>query len=283
MSPSFTHGLFRVAHRVRRSPALLVGGSLLALSLVAVLLSFTFYAGNPLAIVAAPFIEPGAESAHPLGTDMLGRDMLSQLVHGARISLLTGLLAAAVAVLLGLLLGVLGGYFGGRVDAVCTRITELFQTLPQLLLAIVLIAVLTPSVWNTMLAIGVTSWPQIARIVRPEVMRLRQADFVHAASLSGMGHARIIWHEVLPNIGPIVVALASILVATAILTESALSFLGLSDPNVASWGAMIGAGRSVLRDASYVAALPGFAILVTVLAFTLVGNGLNDALNRRRQ
>lgn len=267
--------------RLARSPAFLLGTLLLALTLVSILLSFTVYAGNPLAIVASPFIEPGGEPGFPLGTDMLGRDMSIQMLHGARVSLLIGIVAAAVAVLIGVSLGVLGGYFGGWVDAVCTRITELFQTLPQLLLAIVLVAVLTPSIWSTMLAIGFTSWPQIARVVRPEVMRLRQADFVHAAALSGMGPLRLIWHEVLPNISSTIVALASILVATAILTESALSFLGLSDPNVASWGAMIGAGRSVLRDAWYVAAFPGFAILTTVLAFALLGNGLNDALNRR--
>ncbi|KAF1044497.1 ABC transporter permease [Xylophilus sp.] len=209
--------------------------------------------------------------------------MLTQMVHGARVSLLTGVVAGVVAVALGTLLGVLAGYFGGWVDRTCTRITEVFLTLPQLLLAIVLVAVLTPSVWSTTLAIGLTSWPQVARVVRPEVMRLRQADFVHAASLSGMAPLQVIWREVLPNVVPTVVALASVLVATAILTESALSFLGLGDPNVASWGAMIGAGRSVLRDAWYVAAFPGFAILVTVLAFALIGNGINDALHLRRE
>ncbi|MDM0086687.1 MULTISPECIES: ABC transporter permease [unclassified Variovorax] len=269
--------------RLLRSPAFVTGTALLALSLVMILMSATFYRGNPLSVDSPPFIEPVTEAAHPLGTDMLGRDMLAQMVHGARVSLLTGVVAAAVAVLLGALLGVLGGYFGGWVDRACTRITEVFQTLPQLLLAIVLVAVLTPSLWSTMLAIGLTSWPQVARVVRPEVMRLRQTDFVHAAALSGMPPLRIIWHEVLPNVVPTVVALASVLVATAILTESALAFLGLGDPNLASWGAMIGAGRSVLRDAWYVAAFPGFAILATVLAFALIGNGINDALHLRRR
>lgn len=269
--------------RLRRSPSFTLGVCLLVLSLAAIVLSYTLYRGNPLAIAAAPFIEPGAEGGYPLGTDMLGRDMLMQLLHGARISLLTGVVAASVAVSLGVCVGVLGGYLGGWVDALCTRVTELFQTLPQLLLAIVLVAVLTPSASSTILAIGLTSWPQIARVVRPEVMRLKETDFVQAAALAGMGRLRIIWHEIMPNIGSTVVALTSILIATAILTESALSFLGLSDPNVTSWGAMIGAGRSVLRDAWYVAAFPGFAILITVLAFALIGNGVNDALNRRRQ
>ncbi len=270
-----------LGRRLAANPAFLGGAVLLGLLLLLVVLSFTALSADPMAIVARPFLEPGEDPRFPLGTDMLGRNMLVELVHGARVSLLVGSTATALSLSIGLSIGLASGYFGGAVDAACTRLTELFQTLPPLLLAIVLVAVLTPSIWSVVLAIGLTSWTQIARVVRPEVMRLKQSDFVQAAEIAGMGHGRIIFHEILPNVLSTVVVLASILIASAILTESALSFLGLGDPNLMSWGGLIGAGRTVLRDAWYVSAWPGLATLVTVLAFTLVGNGLNDALNRR--
>ncbi|WP_454917687.1 ABC transporter permease [Xanthobacter sediminis] len=263
------------------NPALFAGLVLLAAVLALLGASCTVLDADPMAIVARPFLEPGENPRFPLGTDMLGRDMLTAVAHGTRVSLLVGLSSTAFALALGLTAGIAGGYFGGVVDLVATRVTELFQALPALLLAIVLVAVLTPSIWSVILAIGLTSWTQIARVVRPEVLRLKQADFVHAAAIGGMGHAGIILHEILPNVLSTVWVLTSILIAGAILTEAALSFLGLGDPNLMSWGALIGAGRTVLRDAWHVSALPGIATLVTVLAFTLIGNGLNDALNRR--
>lgn len=273
--------LSNLSARLRGNAVFVIGAVLMSVVLAMIVLSFTIYRGNPLGLQGLPFLFPGEEQEHVLGTDMLGRDMLMLLLHGARVSVLIGLCAALLAVVLGVTVGVLAGYFGGALDWLLTRITELFQTLPQLLLALALVAVLTPSIWSVVLAIGLTSWTQIARVVRPEVARLRGADFVQAANLSGMSSAAVIWHEVLPNITSTIIALATILIANAILTESALSFLGLGDPNIVTWGAMIGSGRAVMRDAWWVAAFPGITTLVTVLAFTLLGNGLSNALNRR--
>jgi peptide/nickel transport system permease protein len=260
---------------------MLAGAVLLAPAVVLGILSVTVMRGDPMAMVAQPFVPPGENIHHVLGTDMLGRDMLMQLAYGARSSLLVGSVGGVLSLTIGLTTGVLSGYFGGWVDFACTRITELFQIFPQLLLAIVLVAVLTPSIWSIILAIGLTGWTQIARVVRPDVQRLRHADFVYAAEIAGMGLRQLVLVEILPNIATTVVVLFSNLIGVAILTEAALSFLGLGDPNVVSWGSIIGAGRSVLQDAWYVSAWPGLAILTTVLGFTLFGSGLGDALNRR--
>jgi len=173
------------------------------------------------------------------------------------------------------------GYFGGLADNALMRLTELFQTIPAFLFAIVLVAIFRPSVATVVLAIGVVSWPPVARLTRGEFLSLRGRDFVQACVAIGMGDTRIIALHVLPNaLAPIVVT-GSLMVATAILTEAGLAFLGLSDPNVMSWGSIIGAGREVLRSAAWITALPGLAIMLTVLAINLVGEGLNDALNPR--
>lgn len=262
------------------SRPLLVGGLILALTLLAALFANLLYPGDPLDIVGRANLWPGADG-FPLGTDMMGRDMAAGLVHAARVSLWVGLSAAALAIFIGIVLGILSGYFGGWVDDVLMRITEMFQTLPSFLFAIVLVVVLNPSIGSIVFAIGITSWPQIARLVRAEALRVRNAEYVAAATTIGLGHGRIITRHVLPNsIAPVVVA-TSVLMAQAILTEASLSFLGLGDPNVISWGSMVGAGRSTLRTAWYMTALPGFAIFLTVISFMLLGNGLNDWLNPR--
>ncbi len=268
-------------YRFLRSRTALAGGFGLAIVAGAAIFADQIFPGDPLDMVARPFIWPFTTWAHPLGTDMLGRDLLVGLVHASRVSLAVGLTAAGLAVFVGVLFGALSGYFGGWVDQVLTRITEVFQTMPPLVFVVVVVAILTPSVSSIILGIAVTSWPQISRLVRAETLRLRDAEFVQAARVMGMGHARIILAHILPNaISPVVVA-GSILVASAILTEAALSFLGLGDPNLISWGSMIGSGREVLRTAWYMTALPGIAISFTVMALNLLGNGLNDVLNPR--
>lgn len=268
-------------YRFLRSRAALAGSIGLALVAGAALFAGEIFPGDPLDMVARPFIWPFTSTEYPLGTDMLGRDILVGLVYAARVSLAVGLAAAGLAVALGVVFGALSGYFGGWVDQVLTRITEVFQTMPPLVFVVVVVAILTPSVSSIVLGIAITSWPQIARLVRAEALRLRDAEFVQAARVMGMGHFRIILTHILPNaISPVVVA-GSILVASAILTEAALSFLGLGDPNLISWGSMIGSGREVLRTAWYMTALPGLAISLTVMALNLLGNGLNDVLNPR--
>lgn len=234
---------------------------------------------DPFAIVGQPFLAPGG--AFPLGTDSLGRDVLSGLIHGARTTLLIAVLSTLAAVAFGTLVGAVAGYYGGLADDVLMRLTEFFQTIPWFLFAIVLVAILSPSALNLVIAIAVVSWPPITRVVRAEVMAVKGREFVQAAVVAGQGDGAILFGQILPNtLSPLIVT-GSLMVATAILIESALSFLGLGAPNQMSWGFMIGAGRSFLRDAWWLVTVPGLAILLTVLAINLVGEGLNDALNPR--
>ena len=269
--------------RVLRTRALLLGLAILAVIIVASLVANLLYPADPFDIVARANLWPGTTPGYPLGTDMLGRDMTAGMLHAARISLIVGLGAAGLAVAIGTLIGVVSGYFGGWVDDCLMRLTELFQTMPSFLFAILLVVILQPSISSIVFAIGITSWPQISRLVRAESMRVRQQDFVSAALTMGIQHPAIIWRHILPNsISPVIVA-ASILIAQAILTEASLSFLGLGDPSVISWGSMVGAGRSSLRTAWYMTAVPGLAIFLAVMGFMYLGNGLNDLLNPRTE
>lgn len=266
-----------------RSRALLLGLLILLAISAAAALANLLYPGDPFDIVGRANLWPGTTPAYPLGTDMLGRDIAAGMLHAARISLIVGIGAASVAVLIGTTVGVVSGYFGGWVDDCLMRITELFQTMPSFLFAILLVVILQPSIASIVFAIGITSWPQISRLVRAEALRVRQQDYVSAALTMGLQHPAIIWRHILPNsIAPVIVA-TSILVAQAILTEASLSFLGLGDPSVISWGSMVGAGRSSLRTAWYMTAVPGFAIFVSVMGFMYLGNGLNDLLNPRSE
>jgi peptide/nickel transport system permease protein len=239
------------------------------------------YPEDPLSMVARPFLWPGQNASYPLGTDSLGRDVAAGVVWGTRISLLVGFCAMALGISLGLLVGAVAGYFGGRVDDALVKFIEIFQTPPSFVLLVVLVAIAQPAISTVIVAIALVTWPTAARLVRAEFRSLREKDFVMAARGLGYGHARIIVREILPNALPPLIVSASVLVATAILMEAALSFLGLSDPNVVSWGSMIGAGRELLRTAWYLCAVPGVAIVLTVLALNLLGDALNDSLNPR--
>lgn len=237
------------------------------------------FSEDAFAIVTRPLQWPGENAAYPLGSDVLGRDILAGIFYGARVSLSIGAVATAAAVGIGILVGATAGYYGRIIDDALMRITEVFQTIPPFVFAIVIVTILRPSIRTIVIAIALVSWPGVARLVRGEFIALRDREFVQACHAVGMSDARIIFSQILPNaLAPIIVA-ASIMVATAILTESALAFLGLGDPNVMSWGAMIGAGREMLRTDWYITAIPGCAILLTVLALNLIGDGLNDALN----
>jgi peptide/nickel transport system permease protein len=266
---------------ILRNRSALSGAALLLALVVVALLAGTLYPGDPLDIVAQPLLAPGQDPQYWLGTDSLGRNVLAELVHGSRASLAIGATAALIGVAIGTLIGALAGYFGGWVDDSLMRVTELFQTTPSFLFVIVIVSIGHPSMTTIALAIGVTSWPTITRLVRAEFRALGQSDFVMAARSLGFGHARIIWREMLPNALPPIIVTTSVMLATAILMESALSFLGMGDPNVVSWGSMIGDGREMLRTALYLTALPGGALVLTVLALNLLGDGLNDALNPR--
>jgi peptide/nickel transport system permease protein len=269
------------ARRAARSPSA-VSGALLLLGVLAMAAGAGWAApGDPLDMVGAPFLRPGTETAHPLGTDMLGRDLLAGVFHGARMSLSIATVATVIALGVGVAGGMLAGFYGGIVDAVLMRVTEFFQTVPPFLLALAIVAVLQPSAATITLAIGATSWTPLARLVRAEVMSLRESEMVQAAIAIGASDARLMLREILPNaLTPILVS-TSLMVATAILTESSLAFLGLGDPNVVSWGNMVGAGREVLRTDPHVATIPGVAIVLAVLALNLLGDGIADALDPR--
>lgn len=262
-------------------PSIWLGGGILAVVFAAALLAGTLYPGDPLDMVGAPFTWPGTDAGAPLGTDLMGRDLAAGLVHGARVSLLVGVSSALVALLIGIAVGAAAGFYRGRVDAVLTRITEFFQTIPAFLLAVILVAVLQPSVGTIVFALGVTSWTSVARLVRAEFIGLREREFVKASVALGAGDAHLILREILPNAWTPVVVSTALLVANAILSEAGLSFLGLGDPNLVSWGSMIGLGRDALRTAWYMTALPGLAIALTVLALNLLSDALHAALDPR--
>jgi peptide/nickel transport system permease protein len=271
----------RFAIAYLKSPPAMIGLVLL-LAVVAMAVSADwFFPRDPLGLAGRPLQWPGANPRFPLGTDNSGRDIAAQVFHGARVSLLIGLVATSIAVGVGIVIGAVAGYYGGWVDDALMRVTEAFQTLPNFLLLLVLVAVFGSEITTVTVAVGAVSWPAPARLTRAEFLSLRNREFVQACRTLGMGDGRIIFREILPNALPPVIVYASVVMAVAILLESALAFLRLSDPNVASWGNLIGLGRDVLRVQWYVSAIPGVAILLTVLAVSLVGQGLNDALNPR--
>lgn len=268
--------------RLLRQPAGAIG-ALMLLAVVALALgAHWLYPGDPWAMVADPNLAPFSPG-YPFGTDMLGRDVTAGVVHGARVSLLIGIVATAVAVIVGTVLGAVAGYTGGWVDDAIMRFTEIFQTIPGFLLALLMVAIFGPSIYSIVGAIGVISWPSVARLVRAEFLSLRTRDFVKAAVLGGQSSTRIVFRQILPNtLSPIVVA-ASLMMATAILLESSISFLGLGDRNMITWGFMIGAGRTTLLQSWWLSAVPGIAIFITVLGLNLLGDALNQALSPRRR
>jgi peptide/nickel transport system permease protein len=223
---------------------------------------------------------PGSEFGL-LGTDYLGRDLLIGLVYGGRATLLVGVVAAFLSVFIGIVVGALAGYYGGWIDEALMRITEFFQVLPTLLFAMVLVTLFSPTLWTISIAIGVVSWTGTARLARGEFLRLKQLDYILAERVIGAGNGRIIWRVILPNaVAPLIVS-ATLAIGTAILFEAGLSFLGLGDPNNMSWGLMIGNNRPYILAAWWAVTLPGVAIFLTVLAVSLIGDGLNDAFNPR--
>ena len=269
------------AERFKTNRGGIAGLVILGLVILAAAAAPLLFPGDPLDIVGRPLTEPFDDWRFPLGTDRLGRDILSGLAHGARASLFVGLVAALGAILIGILIGSAAGYFGGWIDESLMRLTETFQTVPAFILALALIAVMGPGVVSIAIAIALVSWTGPARITRAEFLTLKQREFVAASRVLGQSDSHIIFRDILPNALAPIIVLGSVIVASAILIESALSYLGLGDPNRATWGQMIASGRSVFRSAWYVSAIPGFAILLTVLAVSLVGEGLTDAANPR--
>jgi peptide/nickel transport system permease protein len=220
--------------------------------------------------------------AHLLGTDTLGRDVLSRIIYGSRVSLKVGFVAVGLATLIGLLVGALAGYYGGWVDQLLMRLVDLMLCFPAFFLILAVIAVLEPSIWNIMAVIGLTSWMGVARLVRAEFLSLREREFVTAARALGASDVRLILRHMLPNaLAPVMVS-ATLGVAGAILTESALSFLGLGvQPPTPSWGNILTAGKDNIEIAWWLSVFPGLAILVTVMSYNLLGEGIREAIDPR--
>jgi len=267
--------------RLLRNGSARLGVGVLGIIAIIAISGPLFYPRDPFALAGPPMLWPGQSAADPLGTDLLGRDLLAGLIVGARVSLIIGIASTAAAVGLGVAVGALAGYYRGWVDDILMRVTEVFQTMPNMLLVLVLVSIFHPSLTTIVAAIAAASWPPVARVVRAQFLSLRQRDFVQSCVTIGMSEIRIILTQILPHCMAPVAVLSSILVATAILIEAALSFLGLGDPNVMSWGAIIGNARQSLQTDWYLSAIPGIAIVLTVLGVNLIGNGLSAALNPR--
>ena len=270
------------ARRFLSRPTSVAGLAVFLAIIVIALAAPLLFAHGPFSIVGMPLLPPGAPGLLA-GSDVIGRDMAVGLAYGARISLLVGITSTIVAAGIGILLGAIAGYYGGLVDDLLMRVTEFFQIIPSFVLLMVLVAFLQPSLTSTVIGIALISWPQVARVVRGEFLSLRTREFVQAARVLGLRDTAIIFGQILPNALPPIVVVSSMMVGSAILTESALGFLGLGDPNLLSWGSMIGGSRSAMWVAWWTSVLPSACIAVTVLALNFIGDGLNDALNPRRR
>ncbi|MBI2216176.1 MAG: ABC transporter permease [Candidatus Rokubacteria bacterium] len=277
----------RVWRKLLRNPMALAGGFIL-LVVVGAAVGAPWVAPHDAAKQSLirrftpPMWMPGGNSAYPLGTDQVGRDILSRIVHGARISLIVGISAVIVSVIVGVAMGLVSGYLGGRVDVVLMTIVDVTLSFPQLLLALAFVAALGPSLVTIIVVLGLTGWERYARVVRAEVLALREKDFIEAARAMGVSASRVVFRHVLPNTFSSIIVLSTLQVAQAILQEAALSFLGVGSGRAyPTWGQMIALGRDFVSVAWWLPTFPGLAILLTVLAINLVGDRLRDALDPR--
>lgn len=277
----------RVYRKLVRHPLTLMGGLVLLLIVGAAVFAPLVAPHDPatqslIRRFTPPFWAQAGDIRFALGTDQVGRDILSRIIHGARISLLVGIAAVVVSVVVGVSLGLLSGFAGGRVDTALMTVVDVTLSFPQLLLALAFVAVLGPSLGNIILVLGLTGWERYARVVRAEVLALREKDFIEAARAVGVGPVRILWRHLLPNTFSSIIVMSTLQVAQAILQEAALSFLGLGTGSVhPTWGQMIALGRDFVSVAWWLPTFPGLAILLTVLAINLVGDRLRDALDPR--
>jgi peptide/nickel transport system permease protein len=271
----------RVWKKFRAHRGAMVGGAIVAFFVLVAFLAPVLPIADPVATDWGAIRQPPS-AAHWFGTDELGRDLLSRMVWGARASLLAGVVSVAIAVLLGVPFGLLAGYFGGWTDAAVSRVAEALLAAPFLILAIALAAFLGPSLTNAMIAIGVSATPIFIRLTRGQVFSVRTEDYVEGARAIGLGHLAIITRYILPNVLPPILVQATLTIATAIITEASLSFLGLGQqPPAPSWGSMLNVAKNFLEQAPWMALFPGIAIFLVVLGFNLLGDGLRDALDPR--
>ena len=278
VAPSAEHPFVEMGRMFLRNKSALFGLFLLVIIIVTALFGPSLYKVDPFEIVWAPFAPPGEEDM-VLGTDYLGRNVLAGIVHGAKGTLTVGAAAAFFTIVIGVLFGSFAGFYGGWVDNVLMRITEFFQVLPPLLFAMVLVTLFSPSLMTIAISIGVVSWPGVARLTRGEFLKIKEMEYVLAARSIGARNRRIIWRVILPGALPPLIVTATLIIGVAILFEAGLSYLGLSDPNIMSWGYMIGSSRDYIFECWWAVTFPGLAIFLTVLSISLVGDGLTDAFN----
>ena len=275
---AYRHPAWEMWRVYRNNKSAMLGLALLTLVFGLTLVAPALYPQDPFELAGIPNVAPG-RSEFLLGTDYIGRDLLAEIIHGGKATLAVGAVAAMATTLLGTLFGALAGYYGGRVDTCLMRFTELFQVMPAILFALVIVSLFSPTLLNIALAIGLASWPGVARLMRSEFLRIKKMEFVLAARSIGTGEPYLIWCVILPNAIPTLLVAATLNIGTAILFEAGLSYLGLGDPSVMSWGLIISNNREYIFDCWWAIAIPGLAIFVTVLAISLVGDGLTDALN----
>lgn len=268
--------------RLRRNTLAMTGLAIIVVLLAMAAFAPLFATQDPVTQDLTQRLLPPLTPGHWLGTDDFGRDIWSRIVHGARITLYIVALVALTAPALGLLIGTVAGYFGGWVDTVLMRITDIFLAFPRLILALALVAVLGPGIFNAVLAIALTAWPPYARVARAETLTVRSSDYIAAVRLQGAGSARIIWGHVMPMCLPSVIIRVTLDMAGVILIAAGLGFLGLgAQPPLPEWGLMISSGRKFLFEQWWVATMPGLAIFIVSLGFNLLGDGLRDVLDPR--
>jgi peptide/nickel transport system permease protein len=265
--------------RFRRNPLSLVGLAIVIVVLVCGLAAPLIAPFGPFELAGTRLAPPQAR--HLLGTDHLGRDVLSGVLYGTRTSLEVGFLSVLLSAVLGISIGATSGYYGRLIDDLLMRMTEVFQVMPRFFLALVIVAMFGADLWGTIFVIGILSWAEIARLIRAEVLTLRERPFVMAARAYGAGDGRIIFREILPNALTAVVVAASLQVPSAILLEASLSFIGAGDPDVMSWGRMLNNEQQYMRQAWWTALFPGLAISLTAMGLALLADGINDFLNPR--
>ena len=271
--------------RLRRSKWGLAASALLLLILASAVCAPWISPYNPLTVdiqhrLGPPAWMEGGTPAHVLGTDQVGRDLLSRMIYGGRVSLIIGVTAVLISSSIGVLLGLAAGYSDPRLDWTIMTVVNVMLTFPFVLLALAVIAVLGPSLINMIIVLGVADWPLYARVIRAETMAVRERDFILAGRALGMSHLRIVFRQILPNLVSVIVVIATLQVARVIILESFLSFLGLGvQPPTAAWGNMLGEGRLYMLNSWWIATFPGLAIFVTTLAINLMGNALRDWLD----
>jgi peptide/nickel transport system permease protein len=277
----------RLWRKFTGNPIGVIGGIILLTVIVGAVFADYFAPHEPnkqrlIARFKPPFWAEGGSMTYPLGTDNVGRDIWSRIIHGSRISLIVGICAVGVSMLIGVTLGLASGFWGGRIDATIMALVDIMLAFPQLILAFAMVAVLGPGIGNIILVLGLTGWERYARVVRAEVLALREREFVQAARAIGVSNLKIVFGHIMPNTFSSVIVMATLQTAQAILAEAALSFLGLGTGRTyPSWGQMISLGRDYISIAWWLSTFPGLAILLTVLAINLVGDRIRDVLDPR--